>query len=55
MMDESAFSTKYWGMGNTLFVDDDEFVFSSPQDMRKAIEAIEILDVLEGGVKHERI
>lgn len=52
MMDKSVFDTKYWGMGNKLFVDDEEFVFSSPADMRKAIEAIELLDELEGGIRH---
>ena len=54
MMDKSSFPIKYWGMGKELYIGEEEdIVFSTPQDMHKAIEAIELLDRLNGGIKHE--
>lgn len=55
MMDKSSLPIKYWGMGKELYIgDEDENIFSTPQDMGKAIEAIELIDQLNGGIKHER-
>jgi hypothetical protein len=53
MMDKSSLDIKYWGSGRELYIgDEDEIVFSTPQDMHKAIEAIELLDELNGGIRH---
>lgn len=55
-MDKSVIPVKYWGMGNTLLIgDEDEIVFGSNEDLQKAVKAIELIDTLMGGVKHERL
>lgn len=53
-MDKSAIRIKYWGMGNTLLFGDEEYTFSSNEDVHKAIEIIETIDVSLGGKRHDR-
>lgn len=54
MIDKSSLPLKYWGMGKWLFLgEEDDIEFSTAEDMHKAIQAIEYIDELNGGIRHE--
>jgi len=53
MMDKTVIPVKYWREGRHVYLGEEIYSFKQKDEAKKCLQAIEDLDVMMGGIRHD--